>query len=237
MDISVRSETFTVEDQSWLGSAHGTDATESITLDLALFVAATHYPNGYVPSGLCLGKVTATGLYGPYGASPSEVQTITVDATGGTFTITFDGETTAAIPEASTAAAVQTALELLSNINAGDVTVTGAAGGPFILTFGGQYLGANVPAVTTNAALLTGGTATAVVATTVAGGGAVADGRETFAGHLFTSQRVGAAGASSTTDVGAPLLTHGKVREANLPTNHGLDAAAKADAVGRIRYI
>ncbi|KKB99480.1 hypothetical protein WR43_09650 [Mycolicibacter arupensis] len=27
---------------------------------------AGHYPNGYIPSGLVLGKISASGLYGPY---------------------------------------------------------------------------------------------------------------------------------------------------------------------------
>ncbi len=41
---------------------------QSGTIDVALFTAGTHYPNGYIPSGAVLGKVTATGLLGPYTA-------------------------------------------------------------------------------------------------------------------------------------------------------------------------
>ena len=37
-----------------------------MTLDISKFVAGTHYPNGYIPSGTVIGLVTATGLYGPY---------------------------------------------------------------------------------------------------------------------------------------------------------------------------
>jgi Bacteriophage lambda head decoration protein D len=66
MDLSITTETFTQDDQSWLGSQHGTDTARSITLDTSAFTAGTHYPNGYFPSGLALGKITATGLYGPY---------------------------------------------------------------------------------------------------------------------------------------------------------------------------
>lgn len=66
MDLSLRRESFLVDDQSWLGSEHGTQATESITLDTSAFTANTHYPNGFFKSGLPLGKITATGLYGPY---------------------------------------------------------------------------------------------------------------------------------------------------------------------------
>lgn len=53
-------------DPSWLGSAHGTDATQSITLDISKFTKATHFPKGRIKSGEPLGKITATGLYGPY---------------------------------------------------------------------------------------------------------------------------------------------------------------------------
>lgn len=59
-------ESFSQEDQSWLGSAHGTSSARSITLDVSKFTANTHYPNGYFPSGIALGVVTATGKYGPY---------------------------------------------------------------------------------------------------------------------------------------------------------------------------
>ena len=66
MDLSVRTETFGQDDQTWLGAAHGTDLGRSITLDTSAFTANTHYPNGYVRSGTPLARITATGLYGPY---------------------------------------------------------------------------------------------------------------------------------------------------------------------------
>jgi hypothetical protein len=67
-DISVQTTAFQVEKRSWLLSPHGTDpgTTPSITLDVSSFTAATHYPNGYLMSGIVLGVITATGLYGPY---------------------------------------------------------------------------------------------------------------------------------------------------------------------------
>jgi Bacteriophage lambda head decoration protein D len=66
MILNPVTETFQNEDQSWLGTEHGTSACPSITLDTSAFTAGTHYPNGYFPSGLALGKITATGLYAPY---------------------------------------------------------------------------------------------------------------------------------------------------------------------------
>lgn len=66
MDLSLKTESFTQDRRDWLGSAHGTDVPISVTLDVSKFVAGTHYPDGYIKSGVALGKITATGLYGPY---------------------------------------------------------------------------------------------------------------------------------------------------------------------------
>ncbi|MFE2912825.1 head decoration protein [Kitasatospora indigofera] len=66
MNLNPTTETFGQDDQSWLASAHGTSNARTITLDTSAFTAGTHYPSGYFPSGLVLGRITATGLYGPY---------------------------------------------------------------------------------------------------------------------------------------------------------------------------
>jgi hypothetical protein len=67
-DISVATVNYQVEKRAWLLSPHGTEpgATPTITLDVSAFTAATHYPNGYLLSGIVLGKITASGLYAPY---------------------------------------------------------------------------------------------------------------------------------------------------------------------------
>lgn len=72
MDLTIKTESFTQDDQTWLGSQHGTDTARSITLDTSAFTAGTHYPNGYFPSGLPLGRITATGKYGPYTSGASD---------------------------------------------------------------------------------------------------------------------------------------------------------------------
>lgn len=64
VNIAWRSEAHAGENQSWLGSAHGTNECDSIQLDADKFLAA--FPSGVVPSGVALGRVTATGLYVPY---------------------------------------------------------------------------------------------------------------------------------------------------------------------------
>lgn len=60
------------EDLSWRPSNHGEDMTPSITLDVSKFTEATHYPDGFIPSGVVVGKVTASGLYGPYDAEATD---------------------------------------------------------------------------------------------------------------------------------------------------------------------
>ncbi|MEU5002083.1 head decoration protein [Streptomyces sp. NPDC021622] len=60
-------------DRDWLASRHGTDSTDTITLDLTKLTKNVHYveptaaqPHGYVRSGVPVGHITASGLYGPY---------------------------------------------------------------------------------------------------------------------------------------------------------------------------
>lgn len=50
------------------------------------------------------------------------------DASGGTFTLTYDGQTTTGIAYNASPSTVQSALEALSNIAPGDVTIGGSAG-------------------------------------------------------------------------------------------------------------
>lgn len=56
MDLTIKRESFGQDDQSWLGSAHGTNAAQTVTLDASSFVKATHYPEGWLKSGLPLAK-------------------------------------------------------------------------------------------------------------------------------------------------------------------------------------
>lgn len=99
----------------------------------------------------------------------AEVQTIDLGAaTAGTITITFDGQTTGSIAYNADAATAQAALEALSGIDPGDVTVSGGPlPGTITLSFAGQYLGTDVPEVTVTPTGLTGGTVT--VSTTTQG--------------------------------------------------------------------
>lgn len=66
MRLTHTTETWATEDMTWLASAHGTQSGKSITLDRSTFTSGTHYPNGFFLAGIPLGKITATGKYGPY---------------------------------------------------------------------------------------------------------------------------------------------------------------------------
>lgn len=84
-----------------------------------------------------------------------EVQRVALDATthGGTFTLTFDGATTGALPYNITPANLQVELENLTTIGTANVVVTGSFP-EYVLTFIG--LAGNQPAVTSSAAGLSG---------------------------------------------------------------------------------
>lgn len=64
MDLNIRSQTMQAENQSWLGSAHGTQNGDGVTLDGATLGAV--FATGVVPSGLLVAKITANGRWGPY---------------------------------------------------------------------------------------------------------------------------------------------------------------------------
>lgn len=92
----------------------------------------------------------------------NEVQTIAkVGApASGTFTITYSGQTTAAIAYNATASTIKAALEALSNIAVGDVTVTG---GPLpntavVVKFRGALAAQNLTAMTIDSSSVVGGT-------------------------------------------------------------------------------
>lgn len=93
--------------------------------------------------------------------------------TGGTYTLTFNGQTTANITHPASAAAVTSALEALSNVAPGDVVITGETGGPYVVNFAAAYAARNVPQMTGNPANLTPANKNpAVIITTLQQGGA-----------------------------------------------------------------
>jgi hypothetical protein len=144
LDISLQSTTYQVANRQWLLSEP--DVKLNVTLDISLFVAS----------------------------ATNEVQTVTITGTptGGTFTLTYGGQTTAGIAYNAAASAVQSALVALSSVGAGNVAVTGGPGPgtAWTVTFQGTLAGTNVAQMTTSGASLTGGSSPASAVTTATGG-------------------------------------------------------------------
>lgn len=144
--------------------------------------------DGELPSGQVVAQL-ADDTYVAYNdhAAPvaaNEVQTITIDATGGSFTATVLGKTTAAIPYGSTGPVVKAAIvEAIPDATDDDFSVTKASN-VYTVTYKGQYGNKNQPQLTLSAASLTGGAGTAVPATTTAGSAGAVDGSMKAVGVL-----------------------------------------------------
>lgn len=102
----------------------------------------------------------------------NEVQVGTLDVNGGTgdLTLTVAGETTGAIAHDATGATVTTAIDA-TGLSAGDVVVTGGAGGPWTFTFGAALAATNQADITADLTGITGDTpdATFDISTTTTG--------------------------------------------------------------------
>lgn len=222
-DVGLQRTPLLSRSQSW--AAEFPVDLRPITLDADACLAK--WTNGIVPSGATLAQNTTTKRYGPYGGTTEEVQSVTITGgpTGGTFTLTFSGQTTAAIAYNASAAAVQAALVALSTIGAGNVTVTGSAGGPYTVTFVGALANTNTAQMTATPSL-TGGSSPTVNVATVTGGGTDSGtaGLETARGHLAATKVVRAG-----FNVDGALYYKGRVYEDLLPADGGFDPAAKAE--------
>jgi hypothetical protein len=117
----------------------------------------------------------STHLKGPFNDQLTDEQQIVriTNATGGTFTLTFKGQTTAPLPLDATAAQIDAALEALSNIGANNVQATG---GPVNTTnvnvfFRRALQQANQDPMTGDGTALAGATAPTLAITTQLDGG------------------------------------------------------------------
>lgn len=122
-----------------------------------------------------------SGKFGPFQAvGTPEVQTLTESGTisGGTYTLSFNGETTAALNFDATAATVEAALEALTGIGTDNIVVTGGPvhTTPLTITFQGELSG-NQSQITANVGSLTGTTPGITAATSTPGVAGAIDGR------------------------------------------------------------
>ncbi|HEX3658961.1 MAG TPA: autotransporter-associated beta strand repeat-containing protein [Pirellulales bacterium] len=97
------------------------------------------------------------------GALSSEVQTLTLlNATSGTFTLSFNGWTTSTLAYNATASQIQTALNNLISVGTagGSIAVTlsgsSSAGNVYTLAFGGAFAGSSQPLITAASSLAGG---------------------------------------------------------------------------------
>jgi PKD repeat protein len=144
-----------------------------------------------------------SGGFGPFnGMLTNENQTVAVaGATGGTFTLTFDGQTTAPIAFPLDNAAIEAALEALSNLD--DVAVTGT--GTRTVNFRGNKSETNVPLMTGDGSGLTGTAPVLTVAMANLNNGQGIN--IPFDGGLFNAPHVDARrGAQNTGDLRGKLL-------------------------------
>jgi hypothetical protein len=132
----------------------------------------TYNRNDTTIAGSATGRALEAGMSMP----GNEIQQVAVNATGGTFTLTYAGQTTTPIAYNAAPAVMLAALEALNNIPTGAMRVTQTvATSPaftYVIEFGGTLGETNVAQITSTATGLTGGTSAAVV-TTVTGGAVV----------------------------------------------------------------
>ena len=147
-------------------------AEDDTTLEIDT-VADLSNDDTIVPVGARFQVTGHTTVYTVTAQDANEVQTVTLtNVTGGHFKLTFDGQVTVNIHHNAPAATVQAALNALSNIEVGDVVVTGGPGPdtPWVVEFQGQYLNTGVAEMTITDVDLTGEGKTCAVVTTHPGG-------------------------------------------------------------------
>jgi hypothetical protein len=218
------------------GSAIGVDSSNG---HFYLYDNGHQAVDEFEASGKFLDQTTSPSFEDPEPAgiavypSVNEVQRLTIEAAGGTFTLEFEGEATAPIPvggalDKPKATEVQAALEALPVIGPGNITVHGSYNGgvhrgDYVIAFRDALGGRNVPQLVPGTGSLTGAPNTVSVATATQGSGP---------GRLYV-------GAGVT--LGAKLLAFGPLPEPGrepLPNlSHKLDnirAAAAVDSQGNV---
>lgn len=160
-----------------------TDTTykNRLRTELQLLTPRPILPADFAALALSIAGVARAVTLDGYSPAVNELEQVAVNATGGTFTLTFSGQTTGAIQWNASAADVQTALVALSNLGPGDVLCTGGPlpTSPVTVEFKGAQAGTNVTQMTANSASLTGGTHTATITTTRGGAAATTNNERT----------------------------------------------------------
>jgi len=139
-NVSVTQSQNSLSAQEWTLVFQGALAGQNLS-QVTINSAGVHASAGSITS------IQATDVQG--GVASNAVQTLTLySANGGTFTLTYIDQTTTPIAWNAPASDVQSALTALSNIGAGNVQVTGNAGGPWTVRFQNALSGQNLTALT-----------------------------------------------------------------------------------------
>jgi hypothetical protein len=151
------------------------DVTAKLTFEAAAAAATSEYSN-WDGETARLVRLEFGGREQIEASPTNEVQSLSITGspTGGTFTLSFRGQTTGTIAYNATAAQVQSALEALGAIGSGNVACTGGPlpGTAVTITFQNVLGGLNVPQLAIGSNNLTGGTSPAPsVSTTTPGVG------------------------------------------------------------------
>lgn len=103
----------------------------------------------------------------------NEVQTVALTGapTGGTFTLSYDSEDSDPISVTAAPAVVEQAVEQITGVGVGNVSVTGTAGGPWAVTFVNDLGDTDVVLMEADDTGLTGGTDPGVTVTETVKGG------------------------------------------------------------------
>lgn len=102
------------------------------------------------------------GVLAGGGTNEQQTATVTGTPTGGNFKLRFINQTSAVIAHNALAATVQSTLEAVASIGTGNVSVSGSAGGPWTITFQGEWAATDVELLELVDNALTGGTAPSV---------------------------------------------------------------------------
>jgi len=173
-EIELNLETLDSIPQGECTVAGGPISTDPVTLTFSGTLGKQNLAEITVASG----SLTGGGTYEPATDTPgvaavNEVNTVSINdsTTGGTFTLTHSANETAPILYNASAADIDTALEALASIGAGDVVVTGGPGPAtdWVVTFQGTLAGSD-ETLTGTGTNLTGGSATAVSVTEITKG-------------------------------------------------------------------
>lgn len=152
---------------TYTGALAGEDVPQmTITITPDVASSGVKAPECQVPGNCTLQAIQCTtqngsgGGGGGGGSAANEVQEISLPpgTASGTFTLTTNGHTTAAIAWNANGSAVQSALDTATG--GSNFLVTGNSGGPYLITFQGAYADTSQSLITVNTTSLLGGTIT-----------------------------------------------------------------------------